>query len=139
MLPAPYHQLQQELGAFMPTTRLITDPLRLLTWGTDASFYRLVPQLVVVAERRRRGPAPARMLRASGNAGDVPRRRHQPVRPGAQRLGAGAARRRLARHRVADDAHTITLQPGVIGAAANRKLAPPAARSAPTRRRSTPR
>ncbi len=45
-----YRQLRSELAAFIPTTRLVSDPLRLLTWGTDASFYRLVPQLVVVVE-----------------------------------------------------------------------------------------
>ena len=50
MLPAPYHQLQQELVTFLPTERLIVDPLRLLAWGTDASFYRLVPKLVVVVD-----------------------------------------------------------------------------------------
>ena len=33
-----------------PPTRLITDPLRLLAWGTDASFYRLVPRIAVVVE-----------------------------------------------------------------------------------------
>ena len=63
MLPAPYHQLQQELAAFMPTERLIVDPLRLLAWGTDASFYRLVPKLVVVVEDEGRAPPRARLLR----------------------------------------------------------------------------
>ena len=48
MLPAPYEELQRRLGAFIPAPRLVTDPLRLLAWGSDASFYRLVPQLVVV-------------------------------------------------------------------------------------------
>ena len=43
MLPAPYRQLQQELAAFVPSERLIVDPLRLLAWGTDASFYRWFP------------------------------------------------------------------------------------------------
>ena len=48
--PTPYDELYRELGAFIPAARLITDPLRLLAWGTDASFYRLVPKLVVVVE-----------------------------------------------------------------------------------------
>ena len=33
-----------------PAERVITDELRRLAWGTDASFYRLVPQVVVVVE-----------------------------------------------------------------------------------------
>jgi hypothetical protein len=43
MLPTPYRELQDELAAYLPSERLIVDPLRLLAWGTDASFYRLVP------------------------------------------------------------------------------------------------
>jgi D-lactate dehydrogenase len=35
------------LAAFIDPDRLIDDPLRRLAYGTDASFYRLVPQLVV--------------------------------------------------------------------------------------------
>src|SRR3982750_4967401 len=49
-LPPPYRRLQHELAAFIPAARLVTDPLRLLAWGTDASFYRLVPKLVVVVD-----------------------------------------------------------------------------------------
>jgi D-lactate dehydrogenase len=45
-----YSQLQHELGSFISAARLVTDPLRLLAWGTDASFYRLVPRLVVFVE-----------------------------------------------------------------------------------------
>ena len=45
-----YETLHRRLSDFIPDARLITDPLRLLTWGTDASFYRLVPQLAVVVE-----------------------------------------------------------------------------------------
>ena len=49
-LRPPYAELYREAAAFIPADRLITDPLRLLTWGTDASFYRLVPKLAVVVE-----------------------------------------------------------------------------------------
>ena len=45
-----YLLLREALAGFIPPARLITDPLRLLTWGTDASFYRLVPQIAVVVE-----------------------------------------------------------------------------------------
>ena len=41
-----YPALIRDLVGVMPAERLITDPLRRLAYGTDASFYRLVPQVV---------------------------------------------------------------------------------------------
>ena len=43
----PYEELHEALRGILPAERLIDDPLRLLAYGTDASFYRLIPQLVV--------------------------------------------------------------------------------------------
>ena len=47
---AAYPELRRRLARFIPASRLVDDPLRRLAYGTDASFYRLVPQLVVVVE-----------------------------------------------------------------------------------------
>ena len=47
----PHAALKPALAAFIPRDRLIDDPLRLLAWGTDASFYRLIPKLVVVVDK----------------------------------------------------------------------------------------
>src|SRR5476651_2755529 len=49
-LPPPYDMLLASVSSRIAADRLITDPLRLLAWGTDASFYRLVPKLAVVVE-----------------------------------------------------------------------------------------
>ena len=49
-LALPYDALYRRASAYIPEDRLITDPLRLLTWGTDASFYRLVPRIAVVVD-----------------------------------------------------------------------------------------
>src|SRR6266542_2237302 len=46
-LSYPYRELHDELSHIIPAERLICDPLRTLAFGTDASFYRLVPKLVV--------------------------------------------------------------------------------------------
>lgn len=35
------------IRAFVPERRIYTDELRRLAWGTDASFYRLVPRIVI--------------------------------------------------------------------------------------------
>ena len=40
----------QEISEIIPQERLYTDELRRLAWGTDASFYRLIPQIVVRSE-----------------------------------------------------------------------------------------
>jgi D-lactate dehydrogenase len=107
----------------IPADRLITDPLRLLTWGTDASFYRLVPKLAVVVESeqevtwllakcaRLRTPV---TLRAAGTSLSG-----QSITDSVLLLLGDKWRQ----CEVAPDAATITLQPGVIGAEANRRLA----------------
>ena len=50
MLRATCEELRRRLAAFISAARLVSDPLRLLAWGSDASFYRLTPQLMVVVE-----------------------------------------------------------------------------------------
>ncbi len=40
-------QFLSELRQFLPEERIYTDELRTLGWGTDASFYRQIPQVVV--------------------------------------------------------------------------------------------
>ena len=47
MVSEKYVQFIQNLSPIIPKDRLITDPLRTLAYGTDASFYRLIPQVVV--------------------------------------------------------------------------------------------
>ena len=39
-----YRRFIKALGGFILDTRLATDPLRTLAYGSDASFYRLIPQ-----------------------------------------------------------------------------------------------
>ena len=48
--PAPYDRVAAKLAERLPAQRIITDPMRLMTWGTDASLYRLIPKIVVVVE-----------------------------------------------------------------------------------------
>ena len=42
-----YTSFLKEIHQFIPANRVYTDELRRLAWGTDASFYRLVPQVVI--------------------------------------------------------------------------------------------
>src|ERR1700730_174305 len=123
-LHAPYDALYRSVSAYIPDDRLITDPLRLLTWGTDASFYRLGARIAGVVESE------DEVVRLLGDCA---------------RLGTPvtfrAAGTSLSGQAITDSvlvllgdnwrgceidpaAETVTLQPGVIGAAANRRLAP---------------
>jgi D-lactate dehydrogenase len=123
-LRPPYGDLHADLAAFLPHDRLILDPLRLLAWGTDASFYRLTPAIAVVVESERevtqllaacaRHATPV-TFRAAGTSLSG-----QAVTDSVLVL-LGDGWRDV--HIRADGA-TITLGPGVIGAEANRQLAP---------------
>ena len=120
----PYTLLQRELSGFIAPERLITDPLRLLAYGTDASFYRLVPQLVAVVEseqevvgllaacRRLRIPLTFRAAGTSLSGQAI---------TDSVLVVLGHSWRGYA---IAEGGATIRLQPGIIGATANRYLAP---------------
>ncbi|HVX65643.1 MAG TPA: FAD-binding and (Fe-S)-binding domain-containing protein [Bryobacteraceae bacterium] len=53
MLLDPYRELHRSLVRSIPADRLFHDELRTLAYGTDASFYRLIPKLVVRVESER--------------------------------------------------------------------------------------
>ena len=119
-----YQQFADRLAEFIPADRLITDPLRTLAYGTDASFYRLIPQIVVRVETEQEV---ARILR-------IARQDSIPVtfRAAGTSLSGQAITDSVliqlgdgwSGHRLLNDAAQISLQPGVIGAQANRYLAP---------------
>jgi D-lactate dehydrogenase len=124
MSPQAYQDLYDALRAFLPEDRLIRDPLRTLAYGTDASLYRLIPQLVVQVESEEE------MSRILGLA----HTHHTPVTfRGAGTSLSGQAITdsvllTLGDHwrswRINEDASAITLRPAVIGGHANRYLAP---------------
>ena len=117
--------LKAALAESIPDAHLIDDPLRTLAYGTDASFYRLVPQLVVkvVSEQE-----VSRLLqlaaqfrtpltfRAAGTSLSG-----QAITDSVLVMLEGNAWRDYA---VLEDGGRIRLQPGIIGAQANRYLAP---------------
>lgn len=46
-LSGAYRDFYHECVLFIPKTRIYSDPIRTLAFGTDASFYRLIPKLVI--------------------------------------------------------------------------------------------
>ncbi len=119
-----FQTLQRELASFLPGARVVTDPLRCLAWGSDASFYRLVPQLIVLVESE---AELQRVLQACARLGTPLTFRAAGTSLAGQALSdsvlvlLGDNWRRV---QVAQDAATVTVQPGAIGAAVNRALAP---------------
>ncbi len=124
MLSKAHEQLHRDLQSFIPTTRLITDPLRTLAYGTDASLYRLIPQLVVRVENE---DEMRRILALAHTHGTPVTFRAAGTSLSGQavtdsvllQLGDGWRGWRLD-----DGAAAISLQPGIIGGHANRYLAP---------------
>ncbi|MCW8902757.1 FAD-binding oxidoreductase, partial [Sedimenticola sp.] len=124
-MSADYTALKRELGFFIGDDRLIDDPLRTLAYGTDASFYRLIPKLVVkvndeaevvrilAAAHRFNTPV---TFRAAGTSLSG-----QAISDSVLLLLSGDYWRGYS---ISDDAAIIRLQPGVIGAWANSYLAP---------------
>jgi D-lactate dehydrogenase len=123
-LVAPYDRLYGEARAFMPAARLIVDPLRLVTWGSDASFYRLVPKIAVVVDSE---AELVRLLGLCARLGTPVTFRAAGTSLSGQSI-SDSVLVLLGDHwrgcTPAADGTTIALQPGVIGAAANRRLAP---------------
>ncbi len=123
MLPAPYADFYRDLLEVVPKQNVYTDPLRVLAYGTDASFYRLIPKMVVdtnveeevihilkLANKYR----VAVTFRAAGTSLSG-----QAISDSVLvRLGDG-----WRRFRIFDNATRISLQPGIIGSYANRLLA----------------
>jgi len=121
---ADYDTLARVLQRIVPEARIIRDPLRTLAYGTDASFYRLIPRIVVIVESEaevrgllaecRRYMAPV-TFRAAGTSLSG-----QAVSDSVLCvLGDG-----WGGIEVAADAGSIRLGAGVMGSDANRRLAP---------------
>ena len=124
MLPEPYNRLRDALGDFIPPSRLISDPLRTITFGTDASFYRLNPKLVVEVVNEQE----VEQCLAFAHKFDTPVTFRA---AGTSLSGQAITDSVLIRlgwgwrdYRIAEDGNQISLQPGVIGGDANKYLAP---------------
>lgn len=124
MLAAPYDAIYRKLLEFLPEERVYTDPLRTLAYGTDASFYRLIPKIVIDSEcedevvhilnvvNAHRVPV---TFRAAGTSLSG-----QAISDSILvRLGDG-----WRHYKIFDNASKIELEPGIIGSHANKLLAP---------------
>ncbi|MCI4679871.1 FAD-binding oxidoreductase [Rhodoblastus acidophilus] len=116
--------LASEFETILPKERVFADPLRRLAYGTDASFYRLTPQVVAVAEneaevlalleicRRRKAPV---TFRAAGTSLSGQAVTDSVLIVLGEGFGGFAY----------DESNQVArLGPAIVGGEANRRLAP---------------
>ncbi len=123
MLPEKYAIFCKKISTSIAVENIITDSLRTVTYGTDASFYRLIPKIVVNVETEKEVQLILReayklrlpvTFRAAGTSLSG-----QAITDSILvRLGQG-----WKKYRVFDHALKIQLQPGIIGSQANALLA----------------
>jgi D-lactate dehydrogenase len=120
-----YGKVYDELRESIPAARLFRDPLTTLAYGTDASFYRLIPKIVVrVLDEQElirvlrvtRAHAVPVTFRAAGTSLSG-----QAITDSVLVALDGHGWRG---YHIGDKAATISLEPGIIGAHANTYLAP---------------
>ena len=120
----PDSDIAAALRDVLPAPQVVADPLRRLAYGTDASFYRLTPEVVAVVESEADVQAVLRAARAHGRpvtfraAGTS--LSGQAVTDGVLALiGEG-----FATCEIPPDAATVRLGPGMVGGDVNARLAP---------------
>ena len=116
--------LIKALSRILPQRQVITDNLRRLAYGTDASFYRMIPEVIAVVESEAEVQALLQAARAHGRpvtfraAGTS--LSGQAVTDGVLALiGEG-----FATCEIGPDAATVRVGPGIIGGEVNYRLAP---------------
>ncbi len=126
-----YKSFLQEAVSFIPQERIYTDELRRLAWGTDAGFYRLIPQIVI---RSNNEQEVARLLYLADKY-ELP----VTFRAAGTSLSGQAisdsilivAGKHWEKYSLSSDHEQITLQPGIIGQRVNEILAPYGRKFAP--------
>lgn len=123
MITGKYEQLRQELLGTIPKERMMHDPLSTLAFGTDASFYRLIPKLVILVNNENEIIA----------VNKIASRLKIPVtfRAAGTSLSGQAisdsvlviATHGWEKHEILDNGFKIKLQPGIRGFRANGYLA----------------
>ena len=113
-----------DIKGILPSDRVYTDELRTLAWGTDASFYRLTPQVVIRAKDE---DEVAAIVQAANRYGLPFTFRAAGTSLSGQSVSDSiliVAGKNWEDYSIAPDADSITLQPGIVGARVNQILKP---------------
>jgi D-lactate dehydrogenase len=118
------HPIGQELARLIPAERVLTRPIERIAYASDASFYRLIPQAVVLAK----GVEEIQQLFAFSHTHQMP----MTFRAGGTSLSGQAVTDgilvEVSKHwrtvAVEDGGKRVRVQPGVIGGHVNQALRP---------------
>ena len=113
-----------EISTFVNKKRIYTDELRRLAWGTDAGFYRLIPQIVI---RSINEVEVARLLKTADKYNLPVTFRAAGTSLSGQAISNSiliVAGKHWEKYKIADDHSQITLQPGIVGERVNQILKP---------------
>ena len=119
-----YKGFLNEISAILPKDRIYTDELRTLAWGTDASFYRLTPQVVVRAKDEDEVSV---IVKVANKYGLPFTFRAAGTSLSGQSVSDSiliVAGKNWEDYSISSDAESITLQPGIVGARVNQILKP---------------
>lgn len=124
MLPTNYQQLRDKLSTVIDPKRLITNPLQLLAYGTDASFYRLIPKIVVLSHTEEEA---IEVIRTAYSMNIPVTYRAAGTSLAGQAISDSVllvATHKWKNFSILDNGNKIRLQPGIVGSKANLLLAP---------------
>ncbi|MBQ9184358.1 MAG: FAD-binding oxidoreductase [Bacteroidales bacterium] len=110
---------RKRLKEIIPAGRRYTDPLRTLAWGTDAGFYRMIPQVVV---RSKTEEEVSQILAAANEEGVAVTFRAAGTSLSGQAVSDSVllvAGKNWEKYQFHPQDNTITLQPGIVGARVN--------------------
>jgi len=124
MLTGKYKTLFEQLALEIESSRIYHDPLYTLAFGTDASFYRLIPRMVIIAKDEKEISAVLKecsklsipvTFRAAGTSLSG-----QAVTDSVLMIASGHWKK----FSINENGTEISLQPGLTGGKANALLAP---------------
>jgi len=124
MIAGKYKEFYDRLKNFIPEKRMLHDALSTLAFGTDASFYRLIPKLVIKANSE---DEIAAILTNANDMGLAVTFRAAGTSLSGQAISDSIlvlATHGWKEHKILDHGLKILLQPGIRGSIANRHLAP---------------
>ena len=124
MLTGSYKILFQQLTAVIDSKRIYHDPLHTLAFGTDASFYRLIPKMVIKAKDEQEVSL---ILKKSSELSIPVTFRAAGTSLSGQAISDSVlviAGNHWKKFQITEDGLKIRLQPGLTGARVNALLAP---------------
>lgn len=122
MLVGQYKEFYKKLNSIIPKERLLHDSLSTLAFGTDASFYRLIPKLVVRANSNKEIEF---IMKTANQMGIAVTYRAAGTSLSGQGITDSVlviATHGFKGYKIMDNGHKIELEPGIRGGAANRYL-----------------